>query len=129
VINARITQMDLQLSRTLVCVDGVLDLANVDEFNAEVRSALERQPALLLIDLLGCKFIDSSVIAALFHLHMSLDGAGPKLAVIARRGPRRSLRLAGVDEVMPVFAAMVDALQALNGAGRDGTASTRAPGV
>jgi hypothetical protein len=38
--------MDLLLSRALICVDGELDLADVDEFKVEVRSVLERTPAL-----------------------------------------------------------------------------------
>jgi anti-sigma B factor antagonist len=123
VTNARITHMDLLLSRALVCVDGELDLADVGEFKVEVRSVLARKPALILIDLRGCTFIDSSVIAALIELQNSLDGAGPTLAVIARREPRRVLRLTAVDEVMPVFETMVGAV---NGAGRDRTATTSA---
>jgi anti-anti-sigma factor len=61
----RITHRDLQLSRASIGVAGELDLANVAEFKASVRWALERKPALMLIDLTGCEFIDSSVIAAL----------------------------------------------------------------
>lgn len=118
--NARITHMDLLLSRAVVCVDGELDLADVGEFKVEVRSVLARKPALILIDLRGCTFIDSSVIAALIELHRSLDGAG-SLAVIARREPRRVLRLTAVDEVMPVFETMANALQTLNAAGRERT--------
>jgi anti-sigma B factor antagonist len=124
VTNARITHMDLQLSRALICVDGELDLADVGEFKVEVRAVLARKPALILIDLRGCKFIDASVIAALIELQKGLDGAGSTLAVIARREPRRVLRLTAVDEVMPVFETMVDAGQTRNGAGRNRTAPT-----
>lgn len=120
--DARITHIR-QPPRELICVDGELDLANVAKLKIEVRSALERDPALILVDLRGCEFIDSSVIAALIELHRSLDGArSTVLAVIARGGPLRVLGLTAVDEAMPVFETMVDALQALDGAGRDGAA-------
>jgi hypothetical protein len=42
------------------------------------------------------------------------------LAVIAGPQPRRSLRLTVVDEVVPVFESMMDALHTLIGGGRDG---------
>lgn len=117
-----ISHVDMQQWRGLIRVDGELDLGNVGELTAEVRSALERDPALLLIDLRGCGFIDVSVIAALIEIQRSLDGAGStELAVVARRGPRRVLRLAGTDELVPVFESMVDALHPLDGARRDGT--------
>jgi anti-anti-sigma factor len=107
--------------RGLIRVDGELDLANVGELTAEARSALERNPALLLIDLRGCGFIDSSVIAALIEIQRSLDGGKTtELAVVARREPRRVLLLTGTDEQIPVFESMVDALHmTLNGARRD----------
>jgi anti-anti-sigma regulatory factor len=123
VTNARITHMDLQLSRALICVDGELDLADVGEFKVGSGAC---KPTLILIDLRGCKFIDASVIAALIELQKGLDGAGSTLAVIARREPRRVLRLTAVDEVMPVFETMVDAGQTRNGAGRDRTAPVSA---
>jgi anti-anti-sigma factor len=111
--------MDLQLSRELIRVDGEVDLANVTEFKLEAESALERKPAVLLIDFRGCDFIDSSVIAALVELQRSLNGArSTTLAVVARRQPRQVLRITALDEAMPVFEGMVEALEALDGAER-----------
>jgi anti-anti-sigma factor len=114
-----LTHMDMQLSRALIRADGEPNLANVDQLDAEVRSALERDPALVLIDLRGCEFIDSSVPSALLEIQRSLDGTtATELAVIARREPLRMLRLTGADELMPVFESMVDALHTLDGSRR-----------
>jgi anti-anti-sigma factor len=124
-----ISHVDMQQWRGLIRVDGDVDLANVAELTAEVRSALEPNPALLLIDLRGCEFIDLSVIAALVEIQGGLDGAGStELAVVARRGPRRVLRLTGTDELMPVLESMVDALHTLDGARRDDMARASIPG-
>jgi anti-anti-sigma factor len=124
-----ISHVDMQQWRGLIRVDGDVDLANVAELTAEVRSALEPNPALLLIDLRGCEFIDLSVIAALAEIQGGLDGAGSTdLAVVARRGPRRVLRLTGTDELMPVLESMVDALHTLDGARRDDMARASIPG-
>lgn len=118
-----ITRRDLPLSRASICVARDLDLANVAEFKASVWWALERKPALMLIDLSDCEFIDLSVIRALIELQEGLGDAGPTVfAVVAGQQPRRSLRLTAVDEIMLVFESMLDALHALDGAGHDGTA-------
>jgi hypothetical protein len=70
-----------------------------------------------------------SVIAALVEIQGGLDGAGStELAVVARRGPRRVLRLTGTDELMPVLESMVDALHTLDGARRDDMARASIPG-
>jgi anti-anti-sigma regulatory factor len=76
----------------------------------------------MLIDLGECEFIDSSAVAALFELQRSLDGAGSTVfGLVAGRQPRRTLRIAAVDQVMPVFDHMSEALQTLKGARRDDT--------
>jgi anti-anti-sigma factor len=112
--------MDMhRLSRALIRVEGELDLATPwISSRPTSRSALERNPELLLIDLRDCEFIDSSVITALIRLWRGLTRT-TEVVVVARDQPRQVLRLTTVDEVVPVYENIADALHAVNGTGRD----------
>jgi anti-anti-sigma factor len=123
-----ITQERIQAGIAAIRVRGEVDLATVGELEATVARAVEQRLVPMLIDLSGCRFIDSSVLALLVDLRTNLrtrlgDGDGrPHLAVIAEDQPLRVLRITGIDHQIPIFPTMNDALQTLDGAGPDGHA-------
>lgn len=104
-------------------VEGELDLATVGEFEARVARALDGRRRRIMIDLSGCRFIDSSVLAALIQLRgKSGNSDHPRFAVVAGAQPLRVLRMTGLDQRIPVFETTQDALDGLApaGAGSDG---------
>jgi anti-sigma B factor antagonist len=104
-------------------VEGELDLATVGEFEARVARALDGRRRRIMIDLSGCRFIDSSVLAALIQLRAKSGNSDhPRFAVVAGAQPLRVLRMTGLDQRIPVFETTQDALDGLApaGAGSDG---------
>ncbi len=96
----------------LVEVSGELDLASVGKLEAKIEQALAQDPAPLLIDFTDCGFIDSSVLSVLVSLGRRLgDSAPPRFAVVAQDQPLGVLRLAGLDQVMPVYRSLAEALR------------------
>ena len=95
-----------------VQVSGELDLASVGKLEAKIEQALAQDPAPLLIDLTDCGFIDSAVLSVLVGLGRRLSDSAPAgFAVVARDQPLDVLRLAGVDQVMPVYPSLAEALR------------------
>jgi anti-anti-sigma factor len=86
----------------LLELSGELDLSVADVLEGEVRRA-EKNARVLVIDLSGLRFIDSSGIAVLVHaLQRSGNGAGAELRLL--RGPpgvERIIELAGLREHLP----------------------------
>jgi anti-sigma B factor antagonist len=102
-------------------VEGELDLATVGEFEARVARALDARRRRIMIDLSGCRFIDSSVLAALIQLRAKSGSSDkPRFAVVAGAQPLRVLRMTGLDQRIPVFETAQDALDGLAPAGTDG---------
>jgi anti-anti-sigma factor len=99
-------------------VRGELDLATVGELATAVDRAFNPGPKSLVIDLTRCAFIDSSVLSLLIDLRARLGNSDrPRLAVVADDQPLDVLRLTGLDDKVPVFASLPDALTALEGGG------------
>jgi anti-sigma B factor antagonist len=105
-------------------VEGELDLATVGEFEARVARALDGRRRRIMIDLSGCRFIDSSVLAALIQLRAKSGSSDqPRFAVVAEAQPLRVLKMTGLDQRIPVFETTQDALDGLAPAGADGDAA------
>ena len=95
-----------------VQVSGELDLASVGKLEASIEQALAQDPAPLLIDLTECGFIDSAVLSVLVGLaRRPADSASPRFAVVAQDQPLSVLRLAGLDQIMPVYPSLAEALR------------------
>ena len=102
-------------------VEGELDLATVGEFEARVARALDGRRRRIMIDLSGCRFIDSSVLAALIQLRAKSGNSDhPRFAVVAGAQPLRVLRMTGLDQRIPVFETAQDALNRIAPAEADG---------
>ncbi len=89
--------------RTLVEIVGELDMSNADDVQKQLGKAVEGSDV-LVVDLSRLGFIDSAGIAVLDRLHRWLNSSGPTLMIVAapRSVAGRTLRMAGMDRVLPV---------------------------
>ena len=90
---------------------GELDLANVPALREALRSAVERSPKRLVVDLTDVTFVDSTVLGALVEARSKLGGdafalAAPGLEV------RRALEISGLDRHFSVHDSVSEALLA-----------------
>jgi anti-sigma B factor antagonist len=92
-----------EAGRVRATVGGEIDMSNVDEVSQQLRRAVHGNEV-LIVDLSRLAFIDSAGIAALHRLHRDLTGAGAQLRVVAGESSvaGRTLRLAGMDQVLPM---------------------------
>lgn len=92
---------------------GELDLANAAELEAEMSEA-EREGKMLLLDMRGLEFIDSTGIALLVAAHRRLNDshALPQRFSVVPSGHEavcQVLRLTGIDGLLPLAGAEVAA--------------------
>jgi anti-sigma B factor antagonist len=106
-----LTEEHIQPGVDAIRVLGELDLATVAEFETRVAETLHGDPLPILLDLSGCSFIDTSVLAALLQLRAHSGGSDRhRFAVVALAQPLRLLRLTGLDRQIPVYETARDAL-------------------
>ncbi len=97
----------------LVVVSGELDLASGPELEHELTRALASPMRVLIVDLRGLEFIDSTGISILIKAHQRAQADGRRFAVV--KGPSQVQRLLGLtgleerltlvnspDELLPV---------------------------
>jgi anti-sigma B factor antagonist len=83
--------------------EGVLDIKGADGFESEVRSAIRREPAEILVDLRGVTFLDSIGLRSLFRTCQWCDREHMALSVVTGGEPvRRILRVTGADMLLPL---------------------------
>jgi anti-sigma B factor antagonist len=98
----------------IVHARGELDLATADGLAARGCAALARHARLLLLDLTGLSFCDARGLSALVQIANQADKTGCRYGLIAPRPlVAKVLRITGLDQRMPVFATIDDALTAL----------------
>jgi anti-sigma B factor antagonist len=119
--HSKLSEDQIEPGVEAIRVEGELDLATVGEFEARVARALDGRRRRIMIDLSGCRFIDSSVLAALIQLRAKSGSSDqPRFAVVAGAQPLRVLRMTGLDQRIPVFETAQDALNRIAPAGADG---------
>jgi anti-anti-sigma factor len=88
---------------SIVRPEGVLDIAGAASFEHHVRTAIRKDPAELVVDLRGVRFMDSIGLRALFRTCHWCERADLPLSVVAGGDPvRRVLRLTGADMWLPL---------------------------
>jgi anti-sigma B factor antagonist len=119
--------MDFEISTAVadggaavISVNGELDLASADQLAESARPAVsEGRP--LVLDLSGCTFIDSSGLRLVLHLHHAVAKNGQAIAVAVADGHVRKLfSLTAIDQSVPVFAALSDAVASIGARGANG---------
>jgi anti-sigma B factor antagonist len=84
--------------RSVVRLQGELDVSNRDRLRQAINSVLEHHPATLVVDLSGLNFTDCAGLSVLIWAHKRLAGRGHQL-VITGANPiiRRLVNLADLD--------------------------------
>jgi anti-sigma B factor antagonist len=100
-----------QPGATLLAVSGELDLASTPALEEELEHAFGLQPEIVILDLRGLEFMDSTGLSLLIKAHRSAERSGKRLCLI--KGPpqvQRLLTLTGVQERLTVLDRPEDAL-------------------
>jgi anti-anti-sigma factor len=89
----------------VITISGEFDAACADDAGPVLWSAASDPDRALVIDLLGCTFLDSTAIALIVGAARPLINGQVKIAIAASRGsePMETLRLAGIDQTIPVL--------------------------
>jgi anti-anti-sigma factor len=96
-------QLDIQTSnedgRTIVTLSGELDLAEAPGVEAALQQLEEGRPELIVLDLSGLRFMDSSGLRVVISADKRARAAGRRLAVVpGSERIRRVFRMTRVDE-------------------------------
>jgi anti-sigma B factor antagonist len=95
---------------TLVEVIGEADVTNTGELRRLLDDEVAQQPRMMIIDLSGLRFMDSSALHALLRANRSMDREGGVLALVSPQpAVAKILRLTTADRLIPVFASVADA--------------------
>src|SRR6202012_3230780 len=90
-------------SRTMVRLAGEAD-ATTGALPEVLGAEAAKRPRLLLIEMSGLTFIDSSALSVILRTHRELDGTGSVLALVSPSAAvARVLQLVGADQVIPVY--------------------------
>ncbi|HET8820254.1 MAG TPA: STAS domain-containing protein [Thermoleophilaceae bacterium] len=93
----------IESDRAIVTVRGDFDLEVAERVVAELAKVEEREPALLVVDLSGLSFMDSSGMGVVAAAHARAVEAGRRIVFV--RPPytvRRAFELSGFDDVIAV---------------------------
>jgi anti-anti-sigma factor len=91
----------------ILAVQGELDLVTADSLYVRAWAAIHRHARWLLLDLTGVSFCDARGLGALVRIANDADAAGCRYGLIAPQpNVAAILRITGLDNRLPVFAAM-----------------------
>ena len=95
---------------TLVELAGEADVTNSDALREVLDTEVAKQPRMVIIDLSGLRFMDSSALHVILRANRVLDRQGGVLALASPREPvAKMLRLTAADQLIPVYASVSDA--------------------
>lgn len=98
----------------VITVGGEIDLATAPELEAAVDDVLAGDPATLIVQLSAVEFMASAGLKILVAAQQKL-GTPARLAVVAN-GPatRRPIQLTGLDETLPLYPTLDEAMAAVH---------------
>lgn len=103
----------------VVAVRGELDIATSPQVREVLSDAATDQVRPLVIDLVECEFIDSTGLAALLHGAKPAQNGESHVALVSPGGDvRRMLELTAIDQAIPVFETLEEAVTAVLAVGR-----------
>jgi anti-sigma B factor antagonist len=89
---------------TVVQVDGTLDLASTPAFRAYLRQVMDDGASVIVLDLAGVKFMDSSALGAIVSVYKELRQRAGRLCLAAVQPVvRRVFELTSVDRVVSIY--------------------------
>jgi anti-sigma B factor antagonist len=102
---------------TVAHVTGDIDLASADSFRDGVAERLESGEVFVL-DLDGVTFMGSLGFSVLVETHQETSRRNIRWGIVAGTGPiQRPLQITGLEQVLPIYPSLSDALDALIHAG------------
>jgi anti-sigma B factor antagonist len=88
----------------LLTATGEIDLASVGQLESAINASLDRGVDLLIIDLVGVTFLDSTGLRSLMATHAQLETAGGRLALVAAAGPvMRLFDVTGIESALNIY--------------------------
>ena len=94
----------------ILTLDGEFDLSSAPVVRAALDNAVDSGTRRIVIDMLDCRFIDSTGLGVLLHTAKRIEAAGGMALVCVDEQIRRLLGLTMIDRTIPVFATRDDAL-------------------
>ena len=104
------TVEDTEEPYTLIELVGEADVTNAAALREVLETEVAKRPQLLIIDLSGLRFMDSSALHAILQANRAMDRQGGVLALAAPREPvAKMLRLTAADRLLPVYGSVSEA--------------------
>ena len=98
---------------TVLAVHGDADMNGAEELEARLTEVIDERPAVLVLDLSGVTFLDSTILAVLLHGLKRLGAAGGRLRIVtARPEIRRTFELTLLDRLFQLDSSREEALAA-----------------
>lgn len=95
---------------TLIAVSGEADVTNREDLRRTLDDELAGEPAMLILDLSGLTFMDSSALHVVLAANRALDRRGAMMALVApSEAVARMLHLTTADRLIPVYGTVADA--------------------
>ena len=97
-------------SHTVVALTGESDMYTYDQLRGTLEAEAAKGVALLIVDLSGLEFMDSSGVHVLLDIRVMMNDRGGKLALAQPQGTvARVLNLVGADQLIPVYGTVEEA--------------------
>ncbi|HEY2505758.1 MAG TPA: STAS domain-containing protein [Streptosporangiaceae bacterium] len=105
--------------QAVLTLPAEIDITTIDEIRRALLAAVRDSPAVLIIDMGGTRFCDSSGVQAIIDCHRRAEATRTQLRLVAT-AVTRILTLTGVDQLIPIYPTLEAALA--------GTAGAQSPG-
>jgi anti-sigma B factor antagonist len=111
-LTASVTSRDSGPDRyTLVELAGEADVTVSETLHALLEAQTRKRPGLLVIDMSGLRFMDSSALQAVLRARQVLARDGGRLALVRPHDTvARLLQMTEVDQLVPVYASVDEAV-------------------
>ena len=97
-------------SYTVIALAGESDVYTYDQLRGALESAAAKGGSLLIVDLSGLGFMDSTGVQVLLDIRVMMSNRGGKLALASPQNTvARVLNLVGADQLIPVYASVEEA--------------------
>jgi anti-anti-sigma factor len=95
----------------VVALSGESDVYTYDQLRGALEAEAARGAALLVVDLAGLEFMDSTGVQVLLDIRVMMGGHGGKLVLACPQTTvARVLNLVGADQLIPVFGSVAEAI-------------------
>jgi anti-sigma B factor antagonist len=100
----------------VVALAGESDVYSYDQLRGALQAEAGKGTPLLVVDLSGLEFMDSTSVQVLLDIRVMMNNHGGKLALVAPQNTvARVLNLVGADQLIPVYGTVEEAAGTLLG--------------